>query len=71
MYEGRKKAKEEDTSEKGESIKDEGGGEGGGPSKPSSPSSSSTSEHSSHKKKATNKSSHPHNFPLLKLDVKF
>jgi len=67
MYEGRKKAKEEDTSEKDEPIKDEGGG----PSRPSSPSSSSTSEHSSHKKKAAKNSSHAHNFHLLKLDFKF
>jgi hypothetical protein len=67
MYEGRKKAKEEDTLENVELVK----GEGGGPSETPSPSSSSASEHSSHKKKATKKSSHAHNFPLLKLDVKF
>jgi hypothetical protein len=56
-------------------VKVEGGGEGGGPKEPSSPSSSSSStngasEHYSHKK-STKKSSHAHNFPLLKLDVKF
>jgi hypothetical protein len=60
------------------SVKDEGGGEGGGLAKTSSPSSSSSStngasEHSSHKNNLSKKSScsHIHNFPLLKLDVKF
>jgi hypothetical protein len=70
MYEGRTKAKGEDTSEKVEPVKD-GGGEGGGPSQPPSPSSSFASEHSSHKKKSTKKTSHAHNLSLLKLDVKF
>jgi hypothetical protein len=32
MYEGQNKTKEEDTSEKVELVKNEGGGEGGGPS---------------------------------------
>jgi len=43
MYEGQEKAKEEGTSEKFEPVKEEGGGNEGGPSKPSSPSSSSLS----------------------------
>jgi hypothetical protein len=71
MYEGRKKAKEEYTLEKIEPVKYEGGGEGGGPSESPSPYSSSTNEHSSHKNNSTKKTSHAHNFPLLKLDAKF
>jgi hypothetical protein len=54
-------------------------GEGGGekpPDPPSSPSSSSSSssddrKNSTHKKKPSKKYSHSHDFPLLKLDVKF
>jgi hypothetical protein len=64
------------TGDEESSVKDEGGGEVGGPSKPSSPSSASSSssgasKNYSHKKKPSNKSSHNHDFPLLKLDVKF
>jgi hypothetical protein len=75
MYEDRKKAKGESTSVKTEAVKEEGEGEEP-PEPPSPPSSSSSSsdesEHSSHKrKKHSKKSSHSHDFPLLKLDVKF
>jgi hypothetical protein len=61
-------SKEEDISKKVEPKNED---EGGGPSEPSSPSSSSTRGHYSHNKTTTKKSPHAHNFPLLKLDVKF
>ena len=54
-------------------IRYKGEGESGTPPKPtSSPSPSSNAiEHSSHGKKNSKNSSHSHDFPLLKLDVKF
>jgi hypothetical protein len=62
--------------EKVELVKEDGGGDEGGPSEPSSPSSSSSysseeSKHSSHKKNPSKKSPHDHSLSLLKLDVKF
>jgi hypothetical protein len=74
MYEVREKDKEECASEKVEPVKEEGGGNEGGPSKLSSPSSSSSSssegsKNSSHTKNPSKKSDH--NIPLLKLNVKF